>query len=119
MNNDFDEQDQILINDLTFSETTSEIRDILVNIRNLIDILQDFSSQHARLVAEAIEPNVEIPEEGDIPPLSVLVTENTSSVRLEWQRNEIIRNFRGEIRAVRRRRIQLKNGGKYPKSMFD
>ncbi|WP_448152088.1 conjugative transfer protein MobI(A/C) [Castellaniella caeni] len=119
MNNDFDGQDQILINDLTFSETTNEIRDILANIRNLIDILQDFSSQHARLIADAIEPAMEIPEEGDIPPLSVLMTENTSSVRLEWQKNEIIRNSSGDMRSVRRRRIQLNGSGKYPKSMFD
>lgn len=119
MNNNFDEQDQIFVDDLTFSETTNEIKGILSDIRNLLDILQGFSSQHARLIADAIEPAVEIPDEGDIPPLSVLITENTSSVRLEWQKNEIIRNLSGDMRSVRRRRIQLKDSGKYPKSMFD
>ncbi len=119
MDNDFDEQDQILINDLTFSETTNEVKDILSDIRNLLAILQDFSSQHARLIADAIEPAVEIPDEGDIPPLSVLITENTSSVRLEWQKNEIIRNLSGDMRSVRRKRIQLKGNRKYPKSLFE
>lgn len=119
MNNDFDEQDQVLINDLTFSETASEIKNILVNIRNLIDILQDFSSQHARLIAEAIEPVVEIPEEWDIPPLSVLVTENTSNVRLEWQRNTIVRDANGGMKSVRRRPIKLAIGGRYPKAIFN
>lgn len=119
MNDDFDERDQVLINDLTFSETTSEIRDILVNIRDLLGLLQDFSSQHARLIADAIEPTVEIPEEKDIPPLSVLIAESTSNIRLEWQRNKIVRDVNGSIKSVHRRPIKLAIGGRYPKAIFN
>jgi len=119
-------QGAVFIDDMSFSQISREIESIIENIMDGLVLCEELGKQHAKIIANEIEPGEEpisgaqFVSDANIPPVSIKIIENLSSFRVEWQRNRIVMNNRGNFHSVQRKPIRMVSGRlRYSSSIFN